>query len=112
MGRSKRSLFSENNLSLRPERLLGMTGSRMVGGGGGFFIPRLLSQLLPAIVFSNKDCLCVFFLSFFLNPLLSLDASSQNKRTNRTDENVPDGSPNAGSVEQTPKKPGLRKRQT
>ncbi|XP_054575239.1 cyclin-dependent kinase inhibitor 1B isoform X2 [Eptesicus fuscus] len=40
------------------------------------------------------------------------DASSQNKRTNRTDENVSDGSPNAGSVEQTPKKPGLRKRQT
>lgn len=68
LGRSKRSLFSENNLSLRPERLLGMTGSRMVGGGGGFFIPRLLSQLLPAIVFSNKDCLCVFFLSFFLIP--------------------------------------------
>lgn len=40
------------------------------------------------------------------------DGSSQNKRTNRTEENVSDGSPNAGSVEQTPKKPGLRKRQT
>ncbi|XP_036312295.1 cyclin-dependent kinase inhibitor 1B isoform X2 [Pipistrellus kuhlii] len=40
------------------------------------------------------------------------DASTQNKRTNRTEENVSDGSPNSGSVEQTPKKPGLRKRQT
>ncbi|XP_007515833.1 cyclin-dependent kinase inhibitor 1B [Erinaceus europaeus] len=40
------------------------------------------------------------------------DSSSQNKRANRTEENVSDGSPNAGSVEQTPKKPGLRRRQT
>ncbi|KAB0352972.1 hypothetical protein FD754_017829 [Muntiacus muntjak] len=40
------------------------------------------------------------------------DSSPQNKRANRTEENVSDGSPNAGSVEQTPKKPGLRRRQT
>ncbi|KAI2564521.1 CDKN1B isoform 3, partial [Pan troglodytes] len=40
------------------------------------------------------------------------DSSTQNKRANRTEENVSDGSPNAGSVEQTPKKPGLRRRQT
>ncbi|KAG8513751.1 Cyclin-dependent kinase inhibitor 1B [Galemys pyrenaicus] len=40
------------------------------------------------------------------------DASPQNKRANRTEENVSDGSPNAGSAEQTPKKPGLRSRQT
>lgn len=40
------------------------------------------------------------------------DASPQNKRANRTEENVSDASPNAGSVEQTPKKPGLRRRQT
>ncbi|XP_052575416.1 cyclin-dependent kinase inhibitor 1B [Peromyscus californicus insignis] len=40
------------------------------------------------------------------------DSSSQNKRTNRTEENVSDGSLNAGSVEQTPKKPGLRRHQT
>lgn len=37
------------------------------------------------------------------------DSSSQNKRANRTEENVSDGSPNAGTVEQTPKKPGLRR---
>ncbi|XP_055973094.1 cyclin-dependent kinase inhibitor 1B [Sorex fumeus] len=40
------------------------------------------------------------------------DSSAQNKRANRTEENVPDGSPNGGSVEQTPKKPGMRRRQT
>lgn len=40
------------------------------------------------------------------------DSTSQNKRANRTDENVSDGSLNAGSVEQTPKKPGLRRPQT
>lgn len=40
------------------------------------------------------------------------DSSSQNKRANRTEENVSDGSPNAGSVEQTPRKPSLRRRQT
>lgn len=40
------------------------------------------------------------------------DSSPQNKRANRTEENGSDGSPNAGSVEQTPKKPGLRRRQT
>ncbi|EQB78982.1 cyclin-dependent kinase inhibitor 1B [Camelus ferus] len=40
------------------------------------------------------------------------DSSPQNKRANRSEENVSDGSPNAGSVEQTPKKPGLRRRQT
>ncbi|KAM5263796.1 cyclin-dependent kinase inhibitor 1B [Ctenodactylus gundi] len=40
------------------------------------------------------------------------DSSPQNKRANKTDENVADGSPNAGCVEQTPKKPGLRRRQT
>lgn len=40
------------------------------------------------------------------------DSSAQNKRANRTEENAPDGSSNAGSVEQTPKKPGMRRRQT
>lgn len=41
------------------------------------------------------------------------DSSAQNKRANRTEENVSsDGSPNAGSVEQTPRKPGLRRHQT
>lgn len=41
------------------------------------------------------------------------DSSSQNKRANRTEENVSDASLNAaGTVEQTPKKPGLRRHQT
>uniref|UniRef100_A0A8C5K9B9 Cyclin-dependent kinase inhibitor 1B n=1 Tax=Jaculus jaculus TaxID=51337 RepID=A0A8C5K9B9_JACJA len=36
------------------------------------------------------------------------DSCTQNKRANRTEENVSDGAPNAGSAEQTPRKPGLR----
>lgn len=65
-----------------PLKATGNDGSRIVGVGGGFFVPWFLGPFLSPIVFSNKDCLCVFFLKFppALRFLYSKQKSKQNRR--------------------------------
>ena len=64
-----------------PLKATGNDGSRMVGGGGGFFVPSVSSHLVSSIVFSNKDYLWIFFLTN--PPAIRFPSSKQKSQQNR-----------------------------
>lgn len=75
-------LLRENNFILCPQRPLGMTDPGMWVEVVGFSSLDYCANFCQPLFFSNKDCLCVFFLKFplALRFLSSKQKSQQNRR--------------------------------